>query len=678
MTQTQTTTRTQLAHQLVFIVLALVLAGINANHFHPYSYREDEAWAIHTTITRDTPAEIVAYYANDQHPPLWLLTMDAWVGIGGHMESVTRFLSVLFSLVTLALTYRLGVDLFNRQTALLGVLALGTTNLFMFYGFEARVYPALTMLTLATQLTFLRWLPKPTFRRALLFVAVGIALIYTHFLGVFALVVLYAFYLLFGWRRHGQFLRATGLFAAIALSFLGWLLPFLNALLIVAPGGIDYALESTWRSLWIIFMSSIDNPTMWRRYIVFAGLALPVLAGVILLVRRGDGAQPSNSYLARLLAVSARYWSPRNWRRWFVPFTVIGTIVLLVAVNARVGSLTIRSVVNILPLLMLWVAFGLTLLPRVVTLVIALLLLVSGMTQFHLFERAHGDFRVMMEDIAGARTPQDRFIFDMAGVHNHVPLMYYLTERLPVEDGDRAISMSDVMQVLAPEQRYTQVLAVEPVNIIERASPEVLTDVNAFLTDAPQVWFISYNEGTNLRPLLLRPISEGYRLMNVFRYGRYTVAQYRQLPPPSNTDINMAGVLELYAVTPAADPTNLFRQGITLSACSTLDLDIWWRPTRALDQEFLQTLSLVERDTGGVVAETTNQLARRRVTSMEVNGLYVNDHQLTVPCDAPLGIYQVVVGVHVPEDPNQRLRIAADGTLTDSTLALLMGVQVVE
>ncbi|MBZ0295304.1 MAG: glycosyltransferase family 39 protein, partial [Anaerolineae bacterium] len=241
--QTPTTTRHPLTWVL-FALLCLFILAMHTYHFEDRNYRQDEAWRAHLALEYPLN-EVVTRSARNLDPPLWQIVLDIWVAAFGHTEHITRFSSTLFTALALAFTFRLASDLFNQRIGLLAVFLLGTLAFFQFYMHETRPYSLLVLSTTAAHLCFLRWLRRPNFRYALGFVLAGIVAIYTHFYGLFFIAVL-AFYFVLAvrWQRD-LYLRTLGLFIAIGLSFLGWILPFVHAMLVVVPGGIAYSLEPT-------------------------------------------------------------------------------------------------------------------------------------------------------------------------------------------------------------------------------------------------------------------------------------------------------------------------------------------------------------------------------------------------------------------------------------------------
>src|SRR5215216_5920597 len=125
-----------LAAYLAFALIALLVIGLQAYHFSRLNYRDDEIRTVHAGMTMSIP-QVVQWMSADIHPPFWRVTATSWVALFGAAEPITRFLSLLYSALALAVFYRLMRDLFDAPAALLATL-LGTHALYLFYAGEFR------------------------------------------------------------------------------------------------------------------------------------------------------------------------------------------------------------------------------------------------------------------------------------------------------------------------------------------------------------------------------------------------------------------------------------------------------------------------------------------------------------------------------------------------------------
>ena len=122
----------------------LFLMAVQAHHFQARPYRQDEAWVVHYALENIEQVGLVNYMLQIFYKlPPENFVQDLWVHLFGHIENIVRWLATLTTVLTLAMFYRLAADLFDRQTARLALMLLGTLSVFAYYTHEARPYAAL-------------------------------------------------------------------------------------------------------------------------------------------------------------------------------------------------------------------------------------------------------------------------------------------------------------------------------------------------------------------------------------------------------------------------------------------------------------------------------------------------------------------------------------------------------
>ena len=160
-------------------------------------------------------AAIPTLPAMDVHPPAYFNLLHLWMTIAGQSTFALRYLSVIFSLFTVALLWRFARLLINRSkrpailTALLGALS----PLYVAYAQEVRSYAMITCLALAA--TFVLWrLLLPGHQRdtgqkrsalLIIYVVLTAACLYTHYFTLFLLLFHNLFWLI--WLLRGKLVR---------------------------------------------------------------------------------------------------------------------------------------------------------------------------------------------------------------------------------------------------------------------------------------------------------------------------------------------------------------------------------------------------------------------------------------------------------------------------------------
>jgi hypothetical protein len=123
------------------------------------------------------PGKQVFYYA----------ALHYYTQIFGLSEISLRSMSVIFSLVTLALVFALGCEMFDRGTALAAAAMWAFNPLAVVLAHTARMYPMLMAIALAHLLTLLRVRSRPSIRGAAGCGILGAAMPYTHMAGLLIL-----------------------------------------------------------------------------------------------------------------------------------------------------------------------------------------------------------------------------------------------------------------------------------------------------------------------------------------------------------------------------------------------------------------------------------------------------------------------------------------------------------
>ncbi len=213
-----------------WVILALLLAfaiqldAAGTRYMHPDEMHSFEA-------TDGTLATTVAAIATDVHGPAYFLAFNAWRQIAGTGEYPARLLSALLSVLTLAVTYRLGRNwLAGPRAGVLALLALGVSAYFYRYSVEIRPYPLLMLAAAGSMLLYGRWLARPTWHRAVQY-SLSVALImYTHYLGAFLILAQVVYWLATEGRRltRRRVAEAALAWGGALVLWLPWLSVFLG------------------------------------------------------------------------------------------------------------------------------------------------------------------------------------------------------------------------------------------------------------------------------------------------------------------------------------------------------------------------------------------------------------------------------------------------------------------
>ena len=455
---------------VTFALLALMLLAAHTYRFSDRSYREDELNTLHAARVLSPSGVFQWMAAGGFHPALWRVTATSWVSAFGDAEPVTRYFSTLLTLLTLALVYRLGTDLFDRQAGLIAALILGALPFYQFYGHELRPYSALALCTAGILVTFLRWLRHQDFTSALLYVMFGAAGLHVHY---FALYVLAAqglvFLALVRWDR-GVYVRAFGLFFAIGLAYSPWVLSILHGALVTNEGGIDYEMSSSWSGFELLNQNLQGLPVF-----LLPGLLIPV--GLV---------YPFYKFRAEYRVPALRF--DPEWRRWYLIGHTVAILLLTFVGNLILANLTARNMMILVPALAVLGGFLIRAFQWRLRLVLVLAFVALALFVFHSYA-PDIPYRQIVAFVDESYEPGDCVVTNLN--HNGAPstvMTYALLDWLSA-----GIPKENIFHFVEPEIRATFATPPDKIPpVYKDASPETLALFEAFLAKTDHVFFIDY------------------------------------------------------------------------------------------------------------------------------------------------------------------------------------------
>lgn len=354
------------------------------------------------------PGTLIARTFNSEpNPPLYYLLLHVWVGGAGTSEYALRYLSVLPGVLTVALTYRLGLALVGQPAAIAAALLTAVSPYLIWYAQQARMYALLGCLAAATLLAVHRAVQRPTRGAWTAFGIVLLATLYTHFYGLFVLLV-------------------CGLYLVTAL-------PDRALRRIWAASALAFTIPILLYLPWLVAVLQHGDHGGWRAP---AGLAQIAAGSAVAFVHNGflSGLLGERLVAIEVLLAAAGIALTARWGRGIRAAGLLLTALVLpsfaVAAAARYEPIFgTNYIIGQAPVFLLAVAAGLTLALRWLWLSIPGTLALAGCSLFALHQGwqdprfANEDFRDAARYLSQAAAPGDVIV--LAAEYARLPFDYY-------------------------------------------------------------------------------------------------------------------------------------------------------------------------------------------------------------------------------------------------------------
>lgn len=230
--------------RVVLAAMLLLALGLRVHRLDGQSLWYDEA--VTAQVASQGIGELTRWTAADIQPPLYYYVVAGWTRLAGQSEWALRFPSAFFGVLTVALVWAAARRSFGKAGAgrwAAGIAALLSTMLplHVYFAQEARMYALLTFLGLLAGYALLRTGAAARACRDsgatgqrwwVVFVAASVAMLYTHYFGVFLLVAYGACWLVAcKFSTCSTRTRSLVAFGLSTLAIIALYLPWLPAML---------------------------------------------------------------------------------------------------------------------------------------------------------------------------------------------------------------------------------------------------------------------------------------------------------------------------------------------------------------------------------------------------------------------------------------------------------------
>lgn len=465
---------------LAVVSVMLGIVALHMWHFHDRNFRQDEVFTVHGANVLTLPETAQWMAINGVHPAGWRVTAAAWVKLVGGSEPAARHFATLCTLLALALVYRLARDLFDHPTGVYAVFILGTINFAQFHMHELRPYSALVMFTAGMMWAFVRWVQHQNFTYAAIFVMCGVLGFQTHYYAGFAVAAQVVVLVVLVRWRPGVYVRAAGLFALIGFSLTAWVLPLLNSW--VDTRGKSYAMLTNRDTLKRLHDFMQIKPAALGQFLLVTGGVL-VLVAAYHELRRLWAAWRAPDTVSRPRAI----WRFPALQPLLVALITPGAMLFLALLfNYQIRTFTARNIIGILPGLAIVAAYALRRVPWQAQAVLVVLIAVPAVR----------DFRYYAPNVPYRQTAAfvEYAPGDLVVTHLNDQIQSTLTTMQYLADNE-GISKYDMFHIGGSAINYP---GDQIVNMVYNASDENLRAFEAFLDDAPRVWYIHRKDKESL------------------------------------------------------------------------------------------------------------------------------------------------------------------------------------
>ena len=600
----------------------LCLVAVQAHHFHARPYRQDEAWVVHYALENIERVGLVNHLLQIFHslPPENVL-QDVWVHLFGHVENTVRWFSTLTTVIALAMFYRLGRELFDRRTAHLALILLGTLSIFVHFTHEARPYAALIFGTVGFQWALLRFIRRPDRRSALLALMLAVLPFYQHPFMLYVYAAQAVCILVFVRWHRDLYGRLAALFGALGL------LIALRAYINFAgrSGVIRYHTETSWRGLSELYDHFRFNPEALGLFLILGGFA--VFLGKML--------------TSRTMPPDPRMRFGDAWREGWVVLAPMVMAGLALLVNAVSPSLTPRNLLIIAPYLALTAAIALRRMHWQAQILALLFFVLPFVLQFrsHISNAGYWELADYIE--ANYDPARGRLMVVAPAAWQWIPVKYFLDERTTLN-----LSAGDIFYVTEQPQ--------DPDGFAPQIMDESLTARDArgshlqrlqrYLGERDKLWVIYANSKTNAGiDRIMAWIESGYSLYQTVDfpgesyYRALEAHEYRRHLEDDGQAVRFGDEVSLLDWR--------LNESVEVSPCQTISVETWWTTDAPLDVLYSTTLVVADQNRGisqadgapgGIYSTTIWQPGER----------YFDERRLAIPCDAQAGEYLLLLGLY--------------------------------
>ncbi|MFP4403836.1 MAG: glycosyltransferase family 39 protein [Candidatus Woesearchaeota archaeon] len=222
-------------NNLILFFLLIIGFFLRLFKINEISYWVDEAISINQVMQPFLTN--IFLVASDVHPPLYNILLWFWTRLFGFNEISTKFMSLIFSVLSILLIYLIAKKLFSKNVAIFSATLLTFSKINIYYAQETRMYSLLLFLSLLSMYYYISLFLTDNKRKqdkkffvgfSFKYIISSVLLIYTHIFSLFILFIQGLFIVLYHKKKLFCFFKNNFI---IFLLYLPWIPVIINQFL---------------------------------------------------------------------------------------------------------------------------------------------------------------------------------------------------------------------------------------------------------------------------------------------------------------------------------------------------------------------------------------------------------------------------------------------------------------
>jgi len=171
----------------LFIILALAFFLRMGDLYYPGHFPQPDEMFSLDAATQPTVIDTIHFVAEDTHPPLYFLVLRLWTRILPPTYFSIKFLSILFNVLNIALTWHLAQRWLDRRGADIVALFMALSPWNLYWSHLARNHQMLPVFFTLSTSALLQWMDSRSRKLPILYLVHAAIMVQTNYLSFFIL-----------------------------------------------------------------------------------------------------------------------------------------------------------------------------------------------------------------------------------------------------------------------------------------------------------------------------------------------------------------------------------------------------------------------------------------------------------------------------------------------------------